>query len=194
MTLWNSILATVFLVTSVPVLSVEKSYPDESIFHLKGSWTTSEGQKIPLSGLSGKTLVLAMVYTSCQYSCPLIVQEMARVRKAVKDIPVDAVRYILVSMDPTRDTPAVLQAFAKKRKLDSAQWVLLTASTEDQVREFSTVLGINYKKMGNEFVHSNLITVIDRDGVIKFSKLNLGQQVDETAQAIAKASSPTKLK
>ncbi len=194
MTFWSGILTTMFFAVSTPALSAENAYPDQSIFHLKGGWKTSEGREAPLSALAGKTLVVALVYTSCQFSCPLIIQEMERVRKQVKDTPVDATRYVLVSMDPSRDTPDVLRSFAKKRKLDADRWILLTAASEDQVREFSTVIGVNYKKVGNDFAHSNLITVIDRNGVIKFSKPSLGQQIAETAQAIAKASAEIRSK
>jgi protein SCO1/2 len=110
--------------------------------------------------------------------------------KSIKrKVPTDAakkVQYVLISLDPTRDTPEVLRRFADKRKLP-ADWVLLTAKDEKPVRELSHVLGVNYKKVGQEFAHSNLITVLDGDGVIKFSKPNIGQQIEETASAIAKA-------
>ncbi|MGE0175150.1 MAG: SCO family protein [Oligoflexales bacterium] len=190
MCFWKNIIVAISLGSSALAFSAEESFPDESVFHLTGSWQNADGQKLTLSSLSGKTLVVAMIYTSCQFSCPLIVQEMERVRIQVKDAPADAVRYVLISMDPVRDTPTVLQTFAKKRKLDPLQWLLLTASTEDQIREFSTVIGVSYKKAGEDFAHSNLITVIDRDGVIRFSKPTLGQQVVETAQAVVRSIKP----
>lgn len=169
--------------------AVAKDFPGESVFHLKGSWTDADGTEFPLSShLEGKTSVLAMIYTSCEYSCPLIIQEMNKIKNKMASGTSDKVRYVLVSMDPSRDTPQVLKKFASKRKLPS-DWILLTAKNEGAVRELSAVLGITYKKTGKEFAHSNLISILDRNGVIVFTKASLGQQVEEAAKAAEKSTS-----
>jgi len=182
--------AFLLVVFTAPLASASESvevFPDASIFNLKNNWTDTNGKNFALSQLKGHTFLLAMIYTSCQFSCPLVIQEMNRIRKKLpKNIDAQT-RSVLVSMDPARDTPDALKKFAAKRKLDLKSWVLLTAKEELPIRELSTVLGVNYKKIGDDFAHSNLITVVDQAGVIVFSKANLGQQIDETADAIKKA-------
>jgi protein SCO1/2 len=167
-------------------------FPDASIFNLDSTWIDSSGKDFALSQLKGHGFLLAMVYTSCQFSCPLIIQEMDKVRKKLPKDLAATTRSVLVSMDPARDTPDTLKKFALKRKLDPKFWTLLTAKNELSVRELSSVLGVNYKKIGDDFAHSNLIVVIDHAGVIVFSKANLNHQVNETAEALKKASSTAK--
>lgn len=168
--------------------AASKDFPGESVFHLKGSWTNADGIELPLSShIGGKLSVLAMIYTSCEYSCPLIIQEMNKIKKKVSPAAREKMRYVLVSMDPARDKPELLKKFASKRKLETSEWILLTAKGEGTVRELSTVLGINYKKTGKDFAHSNLITILDGNGVILYTKANLGQQIEESAKAAEKA-------
>ena len=49
-----------------------------SIYHVDSTWTTESGQRIRLDALRGTIRVLAMVYTSCEYACPLLVEIMKR--------------------------------------------------------------------------------------------------------------------
>ena len=50
----------------------------DSVFNINDVWTSSEGKPVQLSQLNGKPTVIAMVYTSCQYVCPMIVSDMQR--------------------------------------------------------------------------------------------------------------------
>jgi protein SCO1 len=171
-----------------------KDFPDNSIFHLQGEWQNPEGKKVKLSELEGRVNAVAMVYTSCQYSCPLIIEEFNKIKSKISAQQLQKIRFVLISMDPKRDTPEALRNFAAKRSLDLSLWRLYTSKTDRPVREFSAVIGANIKKVGDEFAHSNLIIILGPDGVIEFSKTNLGQQLDETAAVIEKlASKITKL-
>lgn len=189
MRLVQNLISSMITVGLFSVYAGAESRPGESIFHLKGKWITSEGKAFDLSSLENKSIVLTIVYTSCKYSCPLIIEELNRIKKEVPETLAENVKYVLVSMDPLRDTPAVLKAFAAKRKLLPTDWLLLTAANEEPVRELSNVLSMTYKKGGADYAHTNLISVIGGDGVVKFSKPTLGQQLKETARAIVDSAS-----
>lgn len=153
-----------------------------SIFHLPSRWTTHRGDEIQLSNLGGRVQVLAMVYTHCQAACPRILADMRWIRARVdRGAPVG---FVLVSIDPERDTPERLAAFADESGLAGDDWLLLRGSDED-VRELAAVLGVRYRRVSEgDFSHSNLISVLDPQGVVVHRQIGLGVDVDQTVEAI----------
>ena len=156
----------------------------ESVYNLDNKWVTQEGSTIKLSHLRGRPVVLAMIYTSCKDVCPLIVSDMKRIEKALLSRPEIKVQFVLVSIDPARDTPQNLKQFSAAHNLDLKKWTLLS-SKEKEVLELSVVLGVNFAKIKNgDFEHSNLITVLDPDGIIKHRQVGLGQDPTESLKTI----------
>lgn len=145
--------------------AVAEDWPEMSIFHLDSEWTNQEGENVLLESLSDKPMVIAMVYTSCQHSCPMITSKIADIRKSIPEKLQSNARYVLISFDPERDTPDSLKAYKARRKLDN-NWLLLT-SNKRNIRQLAGVLGVNYKLMKDgEFSHSNIISLVDNKGVV----------------------------
>lgn len=147
--------------------AVEKSKPlhDESIYNLNSSLLDEDGKVFQLEKYRGKPVVISMAYTSCVYTCPLILAQMQQLEKALAEQGKKDVRFVLVSFDPAKDTPKVLKDYAKKKKL-STQWNLLTSKSDKEPREIASVLGIKYSKVeGGDYDHSFIITVLDAEGV-----------------------------
>lgn len=132
-----------------------------SVYDLPASWRDQSGAERSLASLRGAPVLLAMVYTHCTATCPLAVSELKRI--AASDA---AARFVLVSLDPARDDPAQLAAFARRLELDPARWTLLTGG-DDDVRALAATLGVRYRQVtAQDFSHSNLISLLDRDGRI----------------------------
>lgn len=159
---------------------------DESIYNSGAVWTNMNGEKKLLPSLKGKVRVIAMVYTSCQYACPIITADILRIEKAIPEKLKDKVGFALFSFDPQRDTPEALKKYFNKKDLGSGRWELFT-SNEQGVRELAAMLGVKYKKdKDGEFKHSNLIFVLDQEGVVKHQQVGLNQDPHETVEAITK--------
>ena len=157
---------------------------DESIFNLTSKWTSQEGKTISLNDLHGHAAVVAMVYTSCEKACPLIVEDLKKIEKQLLEKKITPVSILLFSFDTKRDTPEHLKAFADIRKLDLKRWTLFHGN-EQAVRELAAVLGINYKRDSKgDFDHANVITLIDSEGLVRQQQVGLGQ---DPKQMIAKA-------
>lgn len=158
--------------------------PSESLYALASRWTDARGAKLTLSTFRGHPVVVAMVYTSCQASCPLVVSDLQAVEAKLSPKLREQTRFVLVSFDPARDTPARLLEFATARKLDLSRWTLLTGS-EDAVRELAAVLGVRYRPTGTgDYLHSNVITVLGRDGVARHRQTGLRQDPAPTVAAL----------
>lgn len=162
--------------------------PDLSIYHLPSEWTTQNNDNIKLEDLKGDVLAVVMIYTSCKAACPRLVADMRNIQKKVSDEKNKNVKYVFVSIDPETDTPERLKSFAKENQMDSDQWVFLRGSEED-TREFAAILAVSYKQISPiDFSHSNIISVFDQQGVLKYQKEGLGEDDSETIQTIEELS------
>ncbi len=165
----------------------------DSLYQLGSTWQDAAGTRARLDRLAGHPVLLAMIYTSCQASCPLTISEMQAIEKKLSPAARAQVRFVLVSFDPARDTPARLSEVAAEHHLPAPGWVLLTGKA-DGVRELAAVLGFRYQPLeGGEFTHSNLLTVLGPDGVIRAQLSGTGQDPAELLKALeAEASRPKK--
>ena len=136
-----------------------------SLYSLESSWIDDKGKPQRLRDLGGVN-VLVLFYTTCTASCPLTVKALQMVERG-ENSPIGAdTRIVLVSVDPERDTPEALRRYRLNMQLDKEHWQLLRGSATD-VRKLAAVLGFNYEQIDSgEFAHSNLVTVLNRQGEI----------------------------
>jgi protein SCO1/2 len=80
--------------------------------------------------LKGKTVVVNLIYTECQDSCPLETARILQVQKMLGDRVGKDVFFYSVSIDPEHDTPAVLKAYAEKYHAGPG-WLFLTGKKAD---------------------------------------------------------------
>jgi protein SCO1/2 len=159
----------------------EDGISEKSIFNLTSEWKTQNNETIQLSDLKGKVMVVVMIYTSCEAACPRLVADMRNIYDKVDNPDVD---YLLVSIDPEKDTPEKLKAYAKEEHLEGDQWILLQGGMDD-VREFSNVLSMKYKKISPiDFSHTNIISVFDKNGVLHYQQEGLGVSNDKLVEEV----------
>jgi protein SCO1/2 len=159
---------------------------DKSLYQLESTWTSDVGKEIKLSVLRGRPQVLAMFFTSCEYACPIIVENMKSVERAIPKSLRDKVDFLLVSFDVKNDTVEALKAYRAKNELATTHWSLLRGK-EDDVRELAALLGINYQRDARgQFSHSNTISVLNAEGEIIFQQAGLNKDAKETVAAIEK--------
>jgi protein SCO1 len=90
--------------------------------------TDSAGHPFDSKQLAGKVWAVDFIYTHCPGPCPMMTSQMHRVEQKVRNE--SDVRLVSISVDPDRDTPPVLEAFARKFGGPTPQWVFLTGSPE----------------------------------------------------------------
>jgi len=71
------------------------------------------GQPWTLSAQRGRPVFLTFGFSHCGDTCPLTVAKLVRVAHAV-DTRADGVEIAMVTVDPQRDTPAVLHRFVER--------------------------------------------------------------------------------
>ncbi len=75
--------------------------------------TGAAGRPYALASEKGRLVLLYFGYTHCPDSCPTTLADWARARRALGD-KADGVRFVFVSVDPERDTPAVVRAWVRQ--------------------------------------------------------------------------------
>ena len=133
-----------------------------------------ERRRVPLrlEDLRGKVWVADFMYTSCVEVCPLQSAEMARLQAAFADH--GDLRLVSISVDPERDTPAVLSDYAEKFQADPRRWLFATGEPQAIARlaqEGFRLSAASYVS-GEDgadytFIHSNRFVLVDRQGRIR---------------------------
>lgn len=149
--------------------------PGDSVYHAGSSWITQDSKEIALGDLRGHVQVVSFVYTYCEHTCPTILARLKVIEGQLDAASRQHVRFTLVSLDPQRDTPEVMKEYMQEKGLDEDRWTLLQGEPGD-VRELSALFGVRYRPMGtSDIAHSNMITVLDADGVIRYQMKGLSE-------------------
>jgi protein SCO1/2 len=129
--------------------------------------TTQDGTQVRFYDdlVKGKSVAINIIYTSCTDECPLETARMAEVQRLLGKHVGKDVFFYSISIDPEKDTPPVLKAYAEKFDVGPG-WLFLTGKKED-IKLLTTKLGL-----------SRASDVISKDG--HASSLMLGS--DATGQ------------
>ena len=90
--------------------------------------TTHAGRKVRFYSdvLDGRVVMVNVMYTNCEGSCPMLTQMLSRVSRELGDLYGSDVHFVSVSNDPERDTPEALSEFAMKQNVNLDGWTFLT--------------------------------------------------------------------
>jgi protein SCO1/2 len=160
--------------------------PEASLYQAEGTFVTDAGAPFRLGELRGRPVVLTMFFATCTYACPATVVDLKRIREKLPEAQRAEARIVMVSFDTERDTPEALKAFRESRGLPD-DWVLLHGG-DDAVRELAALLGVKFKReTDGNFAHSNLITILSKDGEVAHQRAGLSGGLDEAAAALSAA-------
>ena len=159
--------------------------PGTSIYHLATNWTDHHGEAFALPELRGGPAVFVMFYGDCTTACPLLVKSAEDIDGALSDEQRASTSFVMVTFDTRRDTPERLAAYAAEKGLARENWHWLVGSPL-QTRQLATLLGVQYRDVGNGmFAHSNIVTVVDGEGVPTARLEGLGIDLEPAVAAIA---------
>ena len=140
---------------------------------------------VSLSDFRGKITLLFFGYTSCPDVCPATLAEIARAMKNL-DQMAEQVQFLMISVDPERDTPQIVGDFA--RAFDP-RFVGLSG-TPQEIAAVAEKYGIYYAKAagsqasGYMMEHTASLLVIDQRGYLKLI-YSFGTPAEEIADDLA---------
>lgn len=126
----------------------------------------TELQPVRLSGFLGKPLIISLVYTSCDHTCPLLTQTLARAvdvaRNAFGENSFDVVT---IGFDTRVDTPERMRSYARAQGIDQPNWRFLSADAET-VAALAKDLGFIFHRSPRGFDHLAQTTIIDENSLV----------------------------
>ncbi len=154
------------LVLAVLAFSCSRQSHLPKLFPVPNATLDCEANKpIQLNTMKGHVTVYDFIFTNCAGTCPMMTATMRRITSKVeKDAPV---RFVSISVDPRRDTPAALRTYAAKVRNDP-RWVFLTGDGKT-----ITDLSVNGFKLAasgsttDSILHSSKFAIADKHGVIR---------------------------
>jgi protein SCO1/2 len=139
--------------------------------------TSQDGKEVTLQDLRGKVVAVAFIYTWCPDVCPMLTDKMARVQDELGPHFGTKVAFVSITVDPERDTPAVLKEYAEELDADLAGWSFLTG-TKAAIRDVAHSYGVAVREAADgQIDHTLLTTLVDRQGTMRVQYL--GYRFDE---------------
>lgn len=160
--------------------------PGDSLYQLPVHLQSSGGAHLMLEQYRGQPLVITMFYGSCKTACPLLTRAMTSTAASLPPASRDKVRFLMVTLDPERDTQADLARFVREHALAAPRFEVARLDASG-VRLLAAALGIRYRQLpdGN-FSHSSVLTALDADGVPRARTENIAGADAEFVQRVAK--------
>jgi protein SCO1/2 len=158
--------------------------PETSIYNLKTEWTTEDQTSAQLEDFSGSPVVLLMFYATCQSACPVLISDVMQIEDKLSEEAREETEFVLVTFDPETDSVEKLKQLESSYEMDEERYTFLHGTTSE-VRELAAVLGVQYRERSSgHFTHTNLITLLDREGNVDTRVEGLRQPGDDIVTSI----------
>jgi protein SCO1/2 len=150
------------------------------------TFVDQHGRRFSFDSRTGQTVVASFIFTRCKDECPLITQRFVRLDRLLGRGPYTLA---LVTIDPVRDTPAVIAEYASEHGVTGRVHVL--TGSPDQVNAFVRASGVSAIDNGSgDLIHNTKLFIIDRDGRLAdvvddpgWSPADVAAQVEHVAGA-----------
>jgi len=175
----NKILLVLVVTFSlVFIISCYKHFPfDQDITRTQNTFLNQDSVKVEFPKIiKDKITLMAMVYSHCPDICPMTTHNMQLVEQRLPDKLKNKVKFVIISFDPNRDTPAVLKKFAEIRDINFNNWFLLSGdmnNTKEVMLKFdikAIPADSTYDDEGElsySVIHTDRISLIDQAGRLR---------------------------
>lgn len=134
--------------------------------------TNQDGEKYTLSDTKGSVVAITFTYTNCPNACPKFQKKFTAIQKRYFNRLGTDLHLLFVTVDPERDTVAVLKERSTLIGADNKGWNFLTGSKEEVQKVLDDYL-VHVEAMKEdsmlkgEFVHPQRVYLINKAGVIE---------------------------
>lgn len=124
------------------------------------------GQPFGREDLAGHVWIANFIFTTCPSVCPLLTTQMGNLESHLGS---ESLRFVSFTVDPERDTPEVLAAYALAHGAESERWSFLTGEV-DAVRVAVTEglrMRMGTRDESGEIMHGSHFVLVDGRGTIR---------------------------
>lgn len=162
---WVAAIA-LFIAASAPVVSVGS--PWGANYFPNVPLTTQDGETVHFFDdlIKDKVVAINFIYTHCPDTCPLETAQLVQVQNIMGDRLGKDVFFYSISIDPERDTPAVLKEYRQRFK---ANWTFLTGKKSDII-ELRKKLGLYIAEIQDGSNNHNVSMIIGNQATGRWMK------------------------
>jgi len=154
------------LLFATTLAAADTVYPPQSVYRLQAALTSQSGVQHNLAVYAGHPVLITMFYGTCPAACPLLIDTLRSIERAVPPGQQQRLRVLMISIDPQHDTVESLRELAQTRHIDVSRWTLARADAST-VRRIAAVLNVQYRALPDGgFNHSSIITLLSPQGEI----------------------------
>lgn len=135
------------------------------------SLTDQDNSTLTSEDLRGKFVLYTFTYTNCPAPCYNINQTMQEVQSRISEANLGGipVSFVSISIDPERDTPEALKAYAQSINADTAQWKFATTTNKSLLK---TIIGGGFEtyyedKGDGKFAFDPAFVLVDGWGIVR---------------------------
>jgi len=138
----------------------------DTVFHQIPDFrlTSQLGKTVSQQDLNNKVYVANFFFASCKDVCKKMTANLLQVQEAFKNEP--AVKLVSYTVDPERDSVAVINKYAETYGADPAKWYFLTgpkAQIYHLAQEGYKLPAMQAPSIIPDFIHSEKLLLIDKE-------------------------------
>lgn len=163
-TIWGLLVLAIATIVVIKIVE-PRPRPLPVLYHAASySLIDENNQPFGDANLRGKAYVCDFIFTTCGSVCPMMSGKM---RDLQPQIPSN-VQFVSFSVDPARDTPAVLKEYANRYKADLSRWHFLTGTSPQM---FQTARQMRLTALPatetDPIMHDEHFLLVDGDGNVR---------------------------
>jgi protein SCO1/2 len=137
------------------------------------------GAPLALADLRGKLVVLDFIFTTCQGPCPMLTSAHVTLQRSLSPELRARTRFVSITLDPVRDNPMALRAYAQERGADLTGWSFLTGDPEAVARVVKAYGVGTLRRPDGQLDHLVATFLIDAEGRIARRFIGLEHEPEE---------------
>lgn len=165
---------------ALQIVRVEADDLEPLFYAPKFDLIDQNGRPFSSESLKGRPWIGGFVFTNCSGPCPLMFSQMSALQARIPD---KQIKFVLFSVDPQRDTPAV-----RKKKLadldgDESRWSFVSGEYDD-VQRIAREMMLAGGEGNDPLLHSDRFLLFDKNGQCRARfDSNFNEEMDRLAAA-----------
>jgi len=130
------------------------------------TFRNTDGQSFRLQDLTGKPIILSLIYTSCHHVCPMITRNLEeKVAIAREAFGEDEFNVVTIGFDWRVDTAEQMRVYASSRRIDQTHWHFLSGDAR-AIESIADDVGFQFIASAKGFDHLSQTTILDASGIV----------------------------
>lgn len=149
----------------LPVYGITKNKDGKKIEHVipAFSFINQDSEIVSTESWNDKIIVADYFFTHCPTICPKMTNNLKKVQEKYYDDK--EIEIFSFTVDPGRDNPARLKAFAERFGINNSKWTLLTGDKKElykMARNGFMIAATDGDGGPDDFIHSEKLVLVDK--------------------------------